>query len=69
MKRSCSPKNVERYHYLTIINLTVDIQGSEGKASMDVPMSLRIGQGILDSQPCSSDSHVIRFVPDLSHYV
>ena len=30
---------------------------------------LRIGQGILDSQPCSSDSHVIRFVQDLSHYM
>ena len=37
--------------------------------SPTVPMSLRIGQGILDSQPCSSDSHLIRFVPDLSHYM
>ena len=37
--------------------------------TLELPMSLRIGQGILDSQPCSSDSHVIRFVPDLSHYM
>ena len=34
-----------------------------------VPMWLRIGQGILDSQPCSSDSHLIGFVPDRSQYI
>ena len=28
--------------------------------------SVSIGQAILDTQPCSSDSHVIRSVPDLS---
>ena len=32
-------------------------------------MGLRIEQAILDTQPCSSDSHLIRSVPDLSHWM
>ena len=34
-----------------------------------LPMGLRIEQAILDSQPCSSDAHLIRSVPDLSHWM